>query len=41
MKENYTQAILEITLLSAEDILTTSGDAPLDSENNHDPSGWT
>ena len=43
MKENYEQAILEITNLAAEDVISTSSatDRPLDWNNNSDPFGWT
>ena len=43
MKENYEQAILEITKLSAEDIIATSAqnDGPLGWGNNFDSDGWT
>ena len=43
MKENYEQAILEISNLAAEDVIATSSaqDRPLDWNNNSDPLGWT
>ena len=43
MKRNYEQANLEITMLSAEDVIATSAenDRPLGWGNNHDPDGWT
>ena len=43
MKEIYEQANLEITKLSAEDVIATSSqnDEPLGWGNNSDPDGWT
>ena len=43
MKEIYEQAALEITKLSAEDVISTSSgpQEPLGWGNNSDPGGWT
>ena len=43
MKENYKQALLEVTLFPHEDIVTASASLslPLDSGGNYDDGGWT